>query len=72
MIYVAILLILAGILTVKFAFSDKSDKYNDVMIGGKNGKCGYNLIMLIAFAGFVLFIIGGVMLNGYLGVYNCH
>ena len=35
MIYVAILLILAGIFTVKFAFSDKSDKYNDVMIGGK-------------------------------------
>lgn len=69
MIYVAILLILAGILTVKFAFSDKSDKYNDVIIGGKGG---YNLIMLIAFAGFILFIIGGVMLNGYLGVYNCH
>ena len=38
MIYVAILLIIAGVLTVKFAFSDKSDKYNDVMIGGKNGK----------------------------------
>lgn len=35
MIYVAILLILAGVLTVKFAFSDKSDKYNGVMIGGK-------------------------------------
>ena len=35
MIYIAILLILAGVLTVKFAFSDKSDKYNDVMIGGK-------------------------------------
>lgn len=69
MIYVAILLILAGVLTVKFAFSDKSDKYNDVIIGGKGG---YSLIMLIAFAGFVLFIIGGVMLNGYLGVYNCH
>ena len=69
MIYVAILLILAGVLTVKFAFSDKSDKYNDVIIGGKGG---YNLIMLIAFAGFVLFIIGGTMLNGYLGVYNCH
>lgn len=72
MIYVAFLLILAGILTVKFAFSDKSDKYNDVMIGGKNGKGGESLIMYIAFAGFVLFIIGGVMLNGYLGVYNCH
>lgn len=72
MIYVAILLILAGIFTVKFAFSDKSDKYNDVMIGGKNGKGGESLIMYIAFAGFVLFIIGGIMLNGYLGVYNCH
>lgn len=72
MIYVAILLILAGILTVKFAFSDKSDKYNDVMIGGKNGKSGESLIMYIAFAGFILFIIGGTMLNGYLGVYNCH
>lgn len=72
MIYVAILLILAGILTVKFAFSDKSDKYNDVIIGGKNGKGGESLIMYIAFAGFILFIIGGTMLNGYLGVYNCH
>lgn len=72
MIYVAILLIIAGVLTVKFAFSDKSDKYNDVMIGGKNGKGGESLIMYIAFAGFVLFIIGGTMLNGYLGVYNCH
>ena len=72
MIYVAILLILAGVLTVKFAFSDKSDKYNDVMIGGKNGKGGESLIMYIAFAGFVLFIIGGTMLNSYLGVYNCH
>lgn len=72
MIYVAILLILAGILTVKFAFSDKSDKYNDVMIGGKNGRGGDSLIMYIAFAGFILFIIGGIMLNGYLGVYNCH
>lgn len=72
MIYVSILLILAGIFTVKFAFSDKSDKYNDVMIGRKNGKGGESLIMYIAFAGFVLFIIGGTMLNGYLGVYNCH
>jgi hypothetical protein len=72
MIYVAILLILAGVLTVKFAFSDKSDKYNGVMIGGKNGKGGESLIMCIAFAGFILFIIGGAMLNGYLGVYNCH
>lgn len=69
MIYVAILLILAGVLTVKFAFSDKSDKYNGVIIGGKGGT---SLIMYIAFAGFILFIIGGAMLNGYLGVYNCH
>lgn len=49
MIYVAILLILAGVLTVKFAFSDKSDKYNDVIIGGKGGT---SLIMYIAFCRF--------------------
>ena len=72
MIYVAILLIIAGVLAVKFAFSDKSDKYNDVIIGGKNGKGGASSIMYIALAGFVLFIIGGAMLNGYLDVYNCH
>ena len=72
MLYLAILLILVGALTVKFAFSSKSDKYDDVIIGGKDGKGGYSLIMLIAFIGFILFIIGGTMLNSYLGVYDCH
>lgn len=52
MIYVAILLILAGVLTVKFAFSDKSDKYNDVIIGGKNGKGGGKLDNVYRFCRF--------------------
>ena len=67
MIYViAIVLIITGIAMIMFACSNKSDKHNGIVIGNTS------LIMYLILAGLILFIIGGMMLNGILGVYICH
>ena len=62
---VALFLIISGILTVRFAFSDKSNKFDNVTIGKDSA------IMHIAFLGALLFIVGGMLLNAKLGVYAC-
>lgn len=62
---VALFLIISGILTVLFAFSDKSNKFDNVTIGKDSA------IMYIALLGGLLFIIGGTILNVKLGVYGC-
>lgn len=61
---VALFLIISGILTVRFAFSDKSDRFDNVTIGKDSA------ILYIALIGGLLFIIGGTMLNAKLGVYG--
>ncbi len=65
MIWVAVALMIVGLLVIRFAFSDKSDKYNHVTIGNSS------VIMYIVFAGMILFIVGGMILNTKLGVYDC-
>lgn len=65
MTYVAFILMILGIWVIKLAVSDKTGKYSKTIIGNTS------LVMYIVFIGSILFIIGGIMLNVKLGVYDC-
>lgn len=65
MTYFAVILMILGIWVIKLALSDKTNKYNKTMIGNTS------LVMYIVFIGLILFIIGGMLLNAKLGVYDC-